>query len=102
MDDWEAGKPDPHALMTLAERFDSEEQRCSGARTHSVDSVAFVGDTLDDVRTAVNADEVDDRTYYGIGVLTGGLTGDRGRERFEGVGAAATLASVNDLPDVLD
>ncbi|MFC7132139.1 MULTISPECIES: TIGR01548 family HAD-type hydrolase [Salinibaculum] len=104
MDDWDEGKPDPTALVTLAERFgaDSEEQRSSGRRTQSVDSVAFVGDTLDDVRTAVNAGAVDDRTYYGIGVLTGGLTGDHGRKRYEQAGAAATLDSVNDLPDFLD
>jgi len=89
MDDWEAGKPDPHALVTLAERFDA-------------DTVAFVGDTLDDVRTAVNADGEDDRTYRGIGVLTGGLTGEDGRRKYERVGAAAVLDSVNDLPDFLD
>ena len=44
MDDWEEGKPHPRALVTLAERFDAER-------------VAFAGDTLDDVRTAHNADE---------------------------------------------
>jgi HAD superfamily hydrolase (TIGR01548 family) len=89
MDDWEAGKPDPHALCTLAERFDA-------------DSVAFVGDTLDDVRTAVNAAGRDaDRTYHGVGVLTGGLTGTEGRRKYEGVGAAAVVDSVNHLPDLL-
>jgi HAD superfamily hydrolase (TIGR01548 family) len=90
MDDWEAGKPDPHALRTLAERTDA-------------DHVAFAGDTLDDVRTAVNADAVDDdRTYEGIGVLTGGLTGAAGREKFETAGAAAVVDDVNDLPDLLE
>jgi HAD superfamily hydrolase (TIGR01548 family) len=90
MDDWEAGKPDPHALRTLAERTDA-------------DRVAFAGDTLDDVRTAVNADAVDDdRTYEGIGVLTGGLTGAAGREKFETAGAAAVVDDVNDLPDLLE
>ncbi|AKH96909.1 TIGR01548 family HAD-type hydrolase [Halanaeroarchaeum sulfurireducens] len=89
MDDWEAGKPDPGALITLAERCDA-------------DRVAFVGDTLDDVRTAVNASDADpERTYYGIGVLTGGLTGEAGRRKYEGVGAAAVLDSVNDLPAFL-
>jgi len=102
MDDWDEGKPDPSALVTLAERFEREEPRSSERRTQSVDRVAFVGDTLDDVRTAVNADETDDRTYYGIGVLTGGLTGDHGRKRYEQAGAAATLDSVNDLPDFLE
>ncbi|MCL7417372.1 MAG: TIGR01548 family HAD-type hydrolase [Halalkalicoccus sp.] len=89
MDDWEEGKPHPRALVTLAERFDA-------------DSVVFVGDTLDDVRTARNAAEADpDRDYYGVGVLTGGLTGERGKEKYEVEGAAAVLDSVNDLPDLL-
>jgi HAD superfamily hydrolase (TIGR01548 family) len=89
MDDWEAGKPDPHALTTLAERFAAE-------------AVAFVGDTLDDVRTAVNAAEDDpDRTYHGIGVLTGGLSGDAGRRTYDRTGASLVLDSVNDLPDRL-
>jgi HAD superfamily hydrolase (TIGR01548 family) len=89
MDDWEAGKPDPSALTTLAERFDAR-------------AVAFAGDTLDDVRTAVNAAEADpDRSYYGVGVLTGGLTGDDGRAAFEGAGADAVVESVNALPELL-
>jgi len=89
MDDWEEGKPHPYALTTLAERF-------------AADSVAFVGDTLDDVRTAVNAADADPaREYYGIGVLTGGLTGESGREKYEAAGASLVLDSVNDLPDVL-
>ena len=90
MDDWEAGKPDPDALVRLAERFDA-------------DAVAFAGDTLDDVKTAVNASEADpDREYHGIGVLTGGLTGEEGRRKFEQVGAATVVNSVNDLPGLLD
>ena len=90
MDDWDEGKPHPRALITLAERCDAER-------------VAFVGDTLDDVTTATNAQEADpDRTYYGIGVLTGGLTGDSGRRKYESVGASAVLDSVNDLPALLD
>ena len=90
MDDWEAGKPDPHALVTLAERFDA-------------DAVVFVGDTLDDVRTAVNAaDEDASREYRGVGVLTGGLTGEAGRAKYEEAGAAAVLDSVNDLPGRLE
>ncbi len=90
MDDWEEGKPHPKALTMLAERFDA-------------DSVAFAGDTLDDVRTAVNAREADpDRTYYGIGVLTGGLTGDSGRHKYEQAGADAVVDTVNDLPALLD
>ncbi|KTG10789.1 HAD family hydrolase [Haloprofundus marisrubri] len=90
MDDWEEGKPHPKALMTLAERFEAE-------------TVTFVGDTLDDVRTAVNAAESDpSRTYHGVGVLTGGLTGEEGRQKYESAGAAAVVDSVNDLPALLE
>lgn len=90
MDDWEEGKPHPRALVTLAER-------CDGAR------VVFVGDTLDDVRTAVNAAEADPgRDYVGIGVLTGGLRGESGRRKYLDAGATAVLESVNDLPAYLD
>jgi len=89
MDNWEQGKPHPYALLTLAERFDA-------------DRLIFVGDTLDDVRTAVNAASEDEsREYEGIGVLTGGLTGDEGREAFESAGATAVLDSVNELPAYL-
>jgi HAD superfamily hydrolase (TIGR01548 family) len=90
MDDWERGKPHPRALTTLAERLDA-------------DRVVFVGDTLDDVKTAVNAAAADeDRTYRGVGVLTGGLTGEDGRRKYEAAGAAAVVDSVNDLPDLLE
>ena len=90
MDDWEEGKPHPHALMTLAEQFGAER-------------IAFVGDTLDDVKTAVNADaEDDERVYYGVGVLTGGLTGEDGRKKFSDVGASAVVERVNDLTDLLE
>jgi HAD superfamily hydrolase (TIGR01548 family) len=89
MDDWDEGKPHPRALVTLAERFDAE-------------SVVFVGDTLDDVKTAVNAAESDpDREYVGVGVLTGGLTGEEGRRKYDEAGADAVIDSVNDLPDLL-
>ena len=90
MDNWEQGKPHPHALLTLADRFDAGR-------------IAFAGDTLDDVETAVNADAEDaERVYYGIGVLTGGLTGDTGREIFAENGASAVVDSVEDLPDLLE
>ncbi len=90
MDDWDAGKPAPDALVRLAERFDA-------------DAVAFAGDTLDDVRTAVNATEADPgREYDAVGVLTGGLTGEAGRQKFERAGAAAVVDSVNALPGLLD
>ncbi len=90
MDDWEEGKPHPPRLKTLADRLDAER-------------VAFAGDTLDDVATAVNADAADDdRVYYGIGVLTGVLTGDAGRQTFANNGASAVIESVTDLPELLD
>ncbi|QLD89329.1 TIGR01548 family HAD-type hydrolase [Natronomonas salina] len=90
MDDWAGGKPDPEALVTLAERLEA-------------DSVVFVGDTLDDIHTASNAAEADpDREYRGVGVLTGGLTGEEGRRKYREAGAAAILESVNDLPERLD
>ena len=90
MDDWKEGKPHPRALVTLADRLDAE---------HTV----FVGDTLDDVRTARNAAEADpERIYRAIGVLTGGLTGSDGTEKFERAGVDAVLDSVNDLPRLLD
>ncbi len=90
MDDWEEGKPHPRALVTLAERFDAE-------------TVVFVGDTLDDVQTAVNAAEADPtRRYHGVGVLTGGLTGESGRQLFAETGASAVLESVNALPGLLE
>jgi HAD superfamily hydrolase (TIGR01548 family) len=88
MDDWPGSKPDPGALVSLAKTFEAG-------------TVAYVGDTLDDVETARNATAADDRTYHGVGVLTGGLTGAEGREAFEAAGAAAVLDSVNDLPDLL-
>jgi HAD superfamily hydrolase (TIGR01548 family) len=90
MDDPEPGKPDPAGLLALAERLDAA-------------AVAFVGDTLDDVATAVRASKVDlDRAYHGIGVLTGGLTGEEGRRAFEDAGADAVLEGVDDLPALLD
>jgi len=90
MDDWDEGKPDPTALLELADRLHAE-------------SLAFVGDTLDDVRTAANATEGDaaGREFHGIGVLTGGLTGETGRKKYEREGAAAVLDSVNDVPAFL-
>ncbi|MFC4448950.1 TIGR01548 family HAD-type hydrolase [Halorussus aquaticus] len=105
MDDWEEGKPHPHALVTLAKRFDAEAHSASSNQTQSddADSVVFVGDTLDDVRTARNAaDEDPDREYFGVGVLTGGLTGEAGRRKYEEAGADAVIDSVNDLPELLE
>ena len=91
MDSDHPGKPEPDALLALADRF-------------GADHLAFVGDTLDDVRTALNAREADPRgrEFYGIGVLTGGLTGEEGRRKYERAGADAVLESVNDLPAVLE
>jgi len=90
MDDDPPEKPAPDGLVQLAERLDA------GA-------VAFAGDTLDDVRTAVAAGRADpSRTYHGVGVLTGGLTGADGRAAFEAAGADAVVDSVNDLPELLE
>ena len=90
MDDPVPGKPDPTGLVMLADRTDAE-------------SLVFVGDTLDDVRTAVAASDRDaGRTYHGVGVLTGGLSGEDGRRAFDDAGAAAVLADVNELPELLD
>jgi HAD superfamily hydrolase (TIGR01548 family) len=89
MDDWAGGKPDPEALVELAERLDA-------------DSVVFVGDTLDDIRTVTNASEADpSRSYRSVGVLTGGLTGKAGRRKYDRAGADIILESVNDLPGLL-
>lgn len=86
MDSDTPGKPAPDALIELAERFDARH-------------VAFAGDTLDDIKTAVNATEADpEREYYGIGVQTGGLSDEQGRQAFESAGAHAVLDSVNELP----
>jgi HAD superfamily hydrolase (TIGR01548 family) len=90
MDSPYPGKPAPDGLVALANRFDAE-------------SVAYVGDTLDDIRTAVRAAGADpDRTYAGIGVLTGGLTGEAGQAAYRSAGAAAVLDTVNDLPGLLE
>ncbi|MGM0604094.1 MAG: TIGR01548 family HAD-type hydrolase [Halobacteriota archaeon] len=90
MDDWAEGKPHPHALTTLADRFDAA-------------TIVFVGDTLDDIETAVNADAADPhRTYVGVGVLTGGLSGDAGIAKYEAAGARFVIDSINDLPDRIE
>jgi HAD superfamily phosphatase len=90
MDDPFPGKPDPAPLVELADRLGGQR-------------IAFVGDTLDDVRTAVAAADADpDRIYHGIGVLTGGLTGEAGRASYQDAGSDAVCDSVNDLPELLD
>jgi HAD superfamily hydrolase (TIGR01548 family) len=90
MDDWDASKPDPDALMELATRLEAE-------------STVFVGDSLDDVRTAVNAAQEDgDRDYYAIGVLSGGLSGEEGRIEFELEGADEVVEDINELPKIID
>lgn len=88
-DDWDGGKPDPGGLRTIAERMGAS-------------AIAYAGDELDDVRTAVNADASDpDRRYYGFGVLTGGVTGREGAKRFRALGATGVLASIDELPSRL-
>jgi phosphoglycolate phosphatase-like HAD superfamily hydrolase len=89
MDSAVPGKPDPTGLVSLGDRL-------------GAGAVAFAGDTLDDVQTAVNARQADDScTYFGVGVLTGGLTGAAGRSAFEGHGADLVLEDVNALPEAL-
>jgi HAD superfamily phosphatase len=84
------GKPAPDALIELAHRFDA-------------DRVAFVGDTLDDIQTAVNATETDpEREYYGIGVQTGGLSDENGKQAFEQAGAHAVIENVNEIPNTIE
>lgn len=89
MDDWNEGKPHPRALQILADRLEA-------------DTIVFAGDTLDDVKTAVNADMTDDnRTYHGVGVLTGGLDGDAGRDAFNSAGARAVIDSINGISELI-
>ena len=55
------------------------------------------------MRTARNADDEDEtRVYYGVGVLTGGLTGESGRKTFAKNGADAVVDDVNELVELLD
>jgi HAD superfamily phosphatase len=90
MDSPGPGKPDPAALVALASRLDAS-------------SIVFVGDTLDDVRTARNAGKADpDREYRGVGVLTGGLSGETGREKFARAGADEVLDDINELTESLE
>jgi len=89
MDNWEEGKPNPNALITLSERLDAVRP-------------VFAGDTLDDIRTVTNAVEEDpDRTFHSVGVLTGGLSGEEGRRKYRSAGADVIVESINDLPDLL-
>jgi HAD superfamily hydrolase (TIGR01548 family) len=88
MDSHHPGKPDPAGLVALADRTDAAV-------------VAYVGDTVDDVRAARRAGERDDRPYLAVGVQTGGLRGARGRRILEDAGADVVLLSVEDLPELL-
>ncbi|RRJ33517.1 TIGR01548 family HAD-type hydrolase [Halocatena pleomorpha] len=91
MDSDTPGKPAPDALISLTERFDGEANR-----------VAFAGDTLDDIKTVHNAADADpEREYYAIGVQSGGLSGERGRQAFENAGADEIIETVNELPTIL-
>lgn len=86
MEDIDAGKPDPSGLLTLVERCDAH-------------ATCFVGDTVDDVRTTLRAAESDPgRRYFAVGVLTGGLRGDRGRRVFAEEGADRVVETVNEVP----
>lgn len=90
MDSDTPGKPAPDALIELADRFEARR-------------IAFAGDTLDDIQTAVNATEADpEREYYGIGIQTGGLSDEHGRQAFKSAGAHAVLDNVNELPKLIE
>lgn len=88
MDDPLPGKPDPAALVTLADRL-------------GVDGVVYVGDTVDDTRAARRADASDGRPYLAVGVQTGGLDGERGRRLFDEAGTDVVLDDVEAVPDLL-
>lgn len=89
MDDDPPGKPAPDGLLLLGERL-------------GVDAIAYVGDTLDDMETVVNANKSDSsRTFHGIGVQTGGLTGDDGRATLLSAGATDVISTINELPSVI-
>jgi HAD superfamily phosphatase len=88
-DDWDGAKPDPDALLTLADRLDAG-------------SLLYVGDSLDDVKAAVNADAEGDPEFKAIGVLSGGLSGEEGRMEFELQGADDVVEDINELQDILE
>jgi len=88
-DDWDGAKPDPDALLTLADRLEAG-------------SLLYVGDTLDDVEAVVNANAEDDREFRAIGVLSGGLSGEEGRMEFELQGADDVVEDINELQDILE
>ena len=82
-------KPSPEGLLSLAKTFDSS-------------SIVFVGDTIDDIKTVVNAKKVDpSKNYHSIGVLTGGLSGKSGTKLFKENGADIVIPDINHLPEVL-
>ncbi len=90
MDSPTPGKPAPDALCEIAATM----ARC--------ETIAFVGDTLDDIETANNANETDDdHTYVPVGVETGGLSGAEGRQLFDDAGATIVIDSINELPAAL-
>lgn len=89
MEDWNHSKPDPSALVELSGSFRSR-------------GTVYVGDTLDDIRTSLNADKTDNDTkYFGIGVLTGGLKGESGRNKYMNEDATTVIDSINQLPQIL-
>jgi HAD superfamily hydrolase (TIGR01548 family) len=89
MDSTPPGKPAPDGLVLLGDRL-------------GVQSIVYVGDTLDDMKTAVNANDSDpSRSYRGVGVQTGGLTGGSGRDALLSADATNVIKTVNELPSVL-
>lgn len=89
MDDGAPGKPAPDGILELSTEL-------------GVDSIAYVGDTLDDMKTVENAETADPRrSYHGIGVQTGGLSGIAGRNALFAAGADEVIGTIDDLPTIL-
>lgn len=87
MEDWDQSKPNPEALLAIGDNCQSEK-------------LLYAGDTLDDVRMVEFAKESGSETqFFGVGLLSGGLTGEQGREKFLDAGADLVLEDVNHLPE---
>ena len=82
-------KPEPGGLISIAKQLNSS-------------NIAFVGDSIDDIQTVVNAKKIDNsRNYFSIGVLTGGISGANGERLLKNSGADEVISSINDLPNIL-
>lgn len=89
MEDWDFSKPNPKALIDMSRDF-------------NINCLHYIGDTIDDIVTAINANsKINDTTFNAIGALTGGLNGESGRRKFNEAGADYVVPDVNALPDLL-